>query len=415
MIHVNKIRHQLLLLCGLLIGPATALALPSFQALVDATPGGGTLHPKPGVYAGPVTVSRQIVIDGGGKVTIDGGGNGTVLSVKTDGAIIRGLRLTRSGISHDQVNAAIAVEGNGNRIEENTMDEVLFGISLKRSNQNIVRRNRIRSQQAEIGMRGDALRLWYSFQNRIEENDIADARDVVFMNSPRNIVFGNTIRNGRYGMQFVFSPNTVVARNEFHHNATGIVLLNSDQTEIRANRIFHSMGVTGSGIAIKKSAEILAQGNEIVHCAVGILSDSPVGEASMITVKNNRIAHNTAGIQFYGERGGHTLSGNSFEKNLVQVVMFGSGDAKGNSWQGNYWDDYEGFDLNQDGIGDTPYELYIYADRIWIETPQARFFRNAPVLELLDFLERLAPFSLPDLIVRDQSPRFNKPAWPPRF
>jgi nitrous oxidase accessory protein len=175
------------------------------------------------------------------------------------------------------------------------------------------------------------------------------------------------------------------------------------------------MGVTGSGIAIKKSAEILAQGNEIVHCAVGILSDSPVGEASKITVKNNRIAHNTAGIQFYGERGGHTLSGNSFEKNLVQVVMFGSGDAKGNSWQGNYWDDYEGFDLDQDGIGDTPYELYIYADRIWIETPQARFFRNAPVLELLDFLERLAPFSLPDLIVRDQSPRFNKPAWPPRF
>lgn len=413
MIHVNKTGRFLSLLCVLLLGPATAQALTSFQALVDATPAGGTLHPKPGVYAGPATVSRQIVIDGGGKVTIDGGASGTVLTVKADGAVIRGLRLIRSGISHDQLNAAIAVEGNGNRIEENNIEEVLFGISLKKSNRNVVRRNRIRSRTGDIGTRGDALRLWYSFHNRIEENDVADARDIVFMNSPHNFITGNTIRNGRYAMQFVFSPHCLVNRNKLSNNATGIVLLNSDEMEVRGNSIFHSMGVTGSGIAIKKSTEILAQGNEIVHCSVGILSDSPVGEAGRITIKDNRIAHNTTGIQFYGERGGHTLIGNSFEKNLVQVAMFGSGGPVGNIWQDNFWDDYEGFDRNHDGIGDTPYEIYLHADRIWMETPQARFFRNAPALELLDFLERLAPFSIPDLIVRDTSPRFSRPAWPP--
>jgi nitrous oxidase accessory protein len=31
-------------------------------------------------------------------------------------------------------------------------------------------------------------------------------------------------------------------------------------------------------------------------------------------------------------------------------------------------------------IGDRPYELLAYADRIWIETPAAPFFRNSPVL-----------------------------------
>jgi nitrous oxidase accessory protein len=39
----------------------------------------------------------------------------------------------------------------------------------------------------------------------------------------------------------------------------------------------------------------------------------------------------------------------------------------------------------------------------------ARFFRSSPVLELLDFLERLAPFSTPDLILHDEQPRFVKP------
>jgi len=40
--------------------------------------------------------------------------------------------------------------------------------------------------------------------------------------------------------------------------------------------------------------------------------------------------------------------------------------------------------------------------------PYARFFRNAPMMEILDFLERLAPFSAPVLLLRDQQPVFEK-------
>ena len=57
----------------------------------------------------------------------------------------------------------------------------------------------------------------------------------------------------------------------------------------------------------------------------------------------------------------------------------------------------------------TAYELYAYADQIWIEMPPARFFKTAPVLELLDFLERLAPFSSPEMTLKDDKPRFRKP------
>jgi hypothetical protein len=35
----------------------------------------------------------------------------------------------------------------------------------------------------------------------------------------------------------------------------------------------------------------------------------------------------------------------------------------------------------------------------------ATFFPSSPLLELLDFLERLAPFSLPKLILRDPQPQ----------
>jgi nitrous oxidase accessory protein len=391
---------------------AASAAYPPFQALIDATPTGGTLRPKPGIYAGPALISRQIIVDGGGKVTVDGGGTGSVLIINANGAVVRGLRLTNSGGSHDRVDTGIALTGNGNTIEDNVIDDALFGISLKQANRNILRRNRIRSKPAELAMRGEAIRLWYSMDNLVEGNDIDRARDVTLMNSPRNRVIGNLIRNSRYGIHLIFSPDSVIERNSLDRNATGVIVLNSDRVKIRRNRIFHSLGVSGAGLAFKMSAEGLAEGNEVIHCAVGVLADSPIEPADKTMLRGNRLAHNAIGMQFSGERGGHVLHGNSFENNLIHVVMFfGSGDASKNDWRGNYWDDYQGFDRNHDGIGDAPYEIYAYADRIWMEIPKARFFRNSPVLELLDFLERLAPFSSPDLILRDPAPVFNKPVW----
>jgi nitrous oxidase accessory protein len=51
------------------------------QALIDATPSGGTLRLPAGSYVGPVTITRPVTLDGGGKAVIVGDGKSTVLSV----------------------------------------------------------------------------------------------------------------------------------------------------------------------------------------------------------------------------------------------------------------------------------------------------------------------------------------------
>jgi nitrous oxidase accessory protein len=137
------------------------------------------------------------------------------------------------------------------------------------------------------------------------------------------------------------------------------------------------------------------------------MADSPSHPVSRISFIGNRIAHNITGIYFYGEKGGHIAIDNRFESNLRPVTVIGNGDPLNDVWLNNLWDDYQGFDRDGDGFGDTPHELYAYADRIWMDTPKATFFRASPLLELLDFLERLAPFSRPDLILRDPAPRFS--------
>jgi len=390
-----------------------ALCLPAhaaqpLQPWLDVALPGSVLKLPPGAYQGPAVIDKPLTLDGGGQAVIDGGGHGTVLTVRADHVTLRGLTLKNSGPSHDSIDGGVMAEGRNLLIENNVIEDALFGISLHRVNDSIVRGNRIRSRDLDPADRGDGLRLWYSAGNRIEHNDIARTRDITVSNAPRNRFTGNAVRDSRRALNLLFAPRTLIENNRFEHNATGITALNSDGLLIRGNQISHAMDASGAGIALKETSAALVQDNQIVHCAHGIMADSPMHPVNRLVFVGNVIAHNITGVYFYGVKGGHLAIGNSFQNNLWPVMIIGDGDSAEDVWQGNYWSNYEGFDADGDGYGDQPHELYAYADRIWMETPAARFFRNSPVLELLDFLERLAPFSAPAMILRDPAPRMRR-------
>jgi nitrous oxidase accessory protein len=383
--------------------------LKPFQDLVDAAPTGSVLNVPAGIYAGPVVLDKPLTIEGAGKVTIDAGDRGTVFSMQTNGAILRGIHLTGSGDSHDTDDSCLDVRGHHNRIEKLVIDNCLFGIDLKQSNDNVVIGNKVRSKPADVGVRGDGLRLWYSHRNLLEGNEISDSRDMVAWYSNTNTYRRNVGTRSRYSIHFMFAKDNIVEDNRFIDNAVGVYFMYTEGGVLRNNLISHATGATGMAIGFKEASNTLIEGNEIIYCAVGIGSDlSPFQPDSKIWIKNNRFAYNGIAIQFTSELGGNVVTDNVFEGNLTNVVQSGRGKAGLNEWYGNYWDDYTGFDRNGDGVGDTPYELYAYADQIWIEMPTARFFKTAPVMELLDFLERLAPFSSPELTLKDALPRFVK-------
>ncbi|TRZ94441.1 MAG: nitrous oxide reductase family maturation protein NosD [Rhodocyclaceae bacterium] len=384
--------------------------LKPFQLLVDAAPAGSTLRPPAGSYSGPVTMTKPLIIDGSGQVTIDAGDKGTVFSLETDGAVLRGLHLTGSGNSHDTDDSCLDVRGHRNVIENLVVDNCLNGIDLKQSDDSILRGNSIRSKPFDLGVRGDGIRLWYSNRNLIQNNRVSDSRDMVAWYSSDNVYRNNVGTRSRYSIHFMFADHNVVEGNRFYDNAVGIYFMYSEGGVVRNNLISHATGATGMAIGFKEASNIVVEANEIIYCALGIGSDlSPFQPDSRIWVRNNRFAYNGVAVKLTSELGGNVVTDNIFEGNLTNVVQAGRGKSGLNEWRGNYWDDYQGFDRDHDGIGDTPYELYAYADQIWIEMPPARFFKTAPVMELLDFLERLAPFSSPEMTLKDDKPRFVKP------
>lgn len=390
----------------LLIAPSLSWAgYPALQPLVDAAEEGAVLSPEPGTYAGPVVIDKPLTIDGRGAVTIDGGGKGTVVLLDTDGATLKGLHLTNSGDSHNDIDSGVQVRGKFNVIKDNRIDHCLFGVDLQQSENNVVRRNHISSKPVELGVRGDAIRLWYSFNNQVTDNTIRGARDTVVWYSRDNLIARNDARGGRYSLHFMYSQHNRVESNHYEDNTVGIFLMYSDGVVVRDNLIANANGSTGIGIGFKETSDVTVEDNRIIYCATGLYLDvSPYQPDTTNRFTNNLIAYNGIGVRWLNDWHGNVFTRNRFKGNITQMVVEGGNSANRNRWDGNFWDDYEGFDRDGDGVGDTPYELYAYADRLWMDVPPAQFFKGAPMLEVIDFLERLAPFSSPNLLVSDPRP-----------
>lgn len=393
----------------LLLLAQPVLALPPLQLYVEITPEGGTLEPPPGEYSGPVVIRKRITIDGKGKVVVNGRGSGSIITIEADGTIIKGLHLINSGDSHDKVDAGMLVKANDTVVQDNVIEDSLFGIHLSNAHGNQIVGNQISSKGWDVTLRGDGIRLWYSHQNLIEGNVINNSRDMLFSNARENRIINNSMSNSRISMELVFSPENEIRGNTFIDNYNGITIIYSDQLDISDNHILRMRKLTGSGISVKESYKILIGNNEIAHCAVGLLATSPLEAENILTITGNLFTFNDVATYFYGEKGGHEIHNNRFIDNFVDVMGSTTGTSRLNHWDGNYWGNYSGFDLDNDGVGDQPHRVYLYADRIWMERSMARFYRGTPALSLIDFVERLIPSSEPDLMYADPRPLMAPP------
>ncbi|CAA7626830.1 Nitrous oxidase accessory protein [Candidatus Terasakiella magnetica] len=401
---------------ALVLGAAVVSAAPKgddeplldstlLQALIDIAQPGQEIVPPPGRYKSHLKITKPIVFDGKGKVTLDGEGKESVLWVMADGATVRNFHIVNSGASHAQQDAGVQIRGKHNIVEDNLIENTLFGFSLEMAEYNTVRRNTVIGKNIDLGRRGDGIKLWYSHHNLVENNEFQRGRDIVFWYSTHNRFIGNRQSGGRYGLHLMQAQYNIAENNQFFDNSTGISMMYDTGDEIRNNVIAKAIGAAGTCLSLKESSDVVIEGNDILYCSSGISIDvAPYEPDSKNKIANNRIAYNDIAVAFLNDWKDNEFTGNLFTGNITEVGVYGGGSAKRNVWDGNRWEDYQGFDTNKDGVGDKPYRLYTYAGRVWMDVPNTRFFKGTPLLEVLDFLDRLAPFSEPVLMLEDKHP-----------
>jgi len=386
---------------GLDVADADALR----TALLEA-PEGSTLRLAPGDYLGPFRVERSLQIWGPPEAVIRSSGDGTTLRLLADGAALRGVTVDGSGGRYDLTDAAVYVSADDVTVEGVTVINAVFSVVVEKSNRAVVRGCRMTGTgEPQLGIRGDGLRVWETRDSVFAENVIESARDVVVWYSSNNQVVGNLVRDCRYGTHFMYSHGNEVHDNVYIGNTVGMFAMYSEGLDVRGNVFADSAGSAGMGIGLKESSAVTIDDNSFVHDTIGLYFDnSPFTPGTEIIVRGNDMELCETAIKFHGPPKDCSFIANALRDNTVQVVVGAGGDASAVNWEGNAWDDYQGYDLDGDGFGDLPYESRSLQTTMMATTPELAFLRGTPLMNTLDAVGRILPLYAPKALLVDARP-----------
>lgn len=363
----------------------------SIREALRAAAAGDTIRVEAGVYEGNLLLDKTITLEGVGRPVIRGDGRGSVLTVTADSCTVRGFRIERSGAMLVDEDSGVLLKSNGNRIEDNELHDVLFGIYFLHSSRNTVSRNVIRGRAfLEVGERGSGIHIWNSGHNTITGNTITQVRDGMYLqNAYHSAIRGNRVFDLRYGLHYMFSDDNTFEDNLFYDNVAGAAIMYSRRIEFRRNAFLHNRGFSSFGILFQDSEDCLAEHNRIVDNAAGIFMEA----LRSSVFRQNLVSANDIAIQAFSSASGNVFQRNNFIHNLSPIQVIGK--KTGIRWSergvGNYWSDYAGYDLDGDGIGDVPYKIQNVFEHLEGNYPRLRLYLFSPASQALALAERAFP------------------------
>ncbi|TET65074.1 hypothetical protein E3J49_02475 [Candidatus Bathyarchaeota archaeon] len=387
----------------------TSLAYLSIQSAIDAseTLDRHTLLVDSGVYHEHLNVHKSLTLIGENETTtiIDGGNVGTVLSVNADNVSVARFTVRNSGLNFPPYgndcgvfldyssgsNISYCVIAN-NRIgiylfhsKENVIEHNLVysnnenGVLLYYSSNNTLRGNEIMDNSYNFGVFGGSSP---NFRNSIDTSNTVDGKPIQYLTDVANQVFDNQTntgvlylinsinatvrdlnltRNG-HGVFFYNVTGSTIENVTASNNSYGIYLQDSRGNIIESNCCFENW----VGICLQDSEYNVAENNIAENCEKGF----SLYKADNNNLRSNTVSHNLYGIRLYSSHFNEFFHNNLIENSNQADLINSHSNVWDNGCEGNYWSNYNGTDLNGDGIGDTdlPWEgldYYPLANSYW--------------------------------------------------
>ncbi|MEM9576890.1 MAG: nitrous oxide reductase family maturation protein NosD [Pseudomonadota bacterium] len=384
------------------------------QPLVDATAPGAVLRLAPGLYAGPVRLTRPLTLIGEPGVHLEGDGQGSVLTVEAGAVRVEGLRITGSGDSHETKDAGITLTkvATGAVITGNLLQGNLYGIDVHGARDAVISGNVIEGRQGHrMNQRGNGVYVWNAPGTVVEGNDIRWGRDGIFVNtSKRNIFRGNRFRDLRFAVHYMYANDSEVSGNLSMGNHLGFAVMYSKKVRVLDNV---SIGDRDHGVMLNFTNMSRVEGNYVRDGARKCLF---VYNAHKNDIAGNRFERCGIGIHFTAGSERNDVTGNAFIGNRSQVKYVST---KWLDWaadgRGNYWSDHVATDLDGNGIADGIYRPNDSIDRVLWQQPAARLLLGAPAVQLVQWAQSAFPALTPGGVV-DSAPLMQPveiavPSW----
>jgi nitrous oxidase accessory protein len=372
---------------------------------LDAAGDGDTVRVAAGVYREfPLTIDRPVTLIGEGFPVLDGEGLHSILIVTAPDVQIEGFELRGAGVSYTRDHAAILVEEvSGCRILNNRLEDNFFGIYLARSSDCLVRGNRIRAEGTREANSGNGIHLWDVERVQIEDNRIEGHRDGIYLEFARGAVIRDNVseHNIRYGLHFMFSDDSFYLENTFRGNGAGVAVMYTRNVVMAGNRFEDNWGTASYGLLLKDVQDSVVEDNLFRRNTIAIHSEG----TDRVTFRLNRFERNGWAVRVLGSSQDNHFTANDFIDNTFDVTT--NSRRNPNTFDGNFWSSYRGYDLARDGVGDVPHRPVRLFAFIVERRPVALILLRSFFVEILEVAERVLPVLTPETLI-DENPRMTE-------
>lgn len=364
-----------------------------------------TILVKPGIYREfNIEIHKPLTLLGEDVPVIDGDRQGAILTIFSDNVTLDGFRIINVGTSYTTDYAAVRVVRSENfTIQNLVLEKLFFGIYLEKSKNGKVLNNRITGDAIDEYNSGNAIQLWYSQHVLVADNWVERARDGIYLEFSDfiTIVNNTSTKNIRYGLHFMFSNDDIYENNTFENNAAGVAVMFSKRINMLGNTFKNNWGATSFGLLLKEINDAEIIGNTFENNTTGISIEG----SNRINYRNNNFIGNGWAIKVRGACYTNIFSKNNFMFNSFDLAY--NGHLNDNLFNGNYWSDYTGYDLDRDGTGDVPYRPVKLFSYIVNKTPETIILLRSLFMDIIDFSEKVSPVFTPNELI-DANPLMRK-------
>lgn len=349
---------------------------------------------------GTIVINKKIIMLGVDIPVLDGDFKYEVVSIKSDSVIFSGFQVQNSGVETLNDPGGIKVyDGVGVVIENNILENNFFGIYIQFGKGCIIRNNRIRAYDIEEQKIGNGIHCWKSDSLQIISNHVDGHRDGIYFEFVTNSIVWRNIskHNVRYGLHFMFSNNDAYISNVFDENGAGVAVMFSRNVAMYNNTFKNSTGDASYGILLKDISDAEIIGNRFLNNTSALFLEG----ANRMIIKKNVFSGNGWCIKIQANCVENVVSFNNFFSNTFDVST--NGTLVLNIFSNNYWDKYEGYDLDKNNIGDVPFHPLSVYSVIIENNPIAMLLFRSFMITLLERTEKLIPSITPENF-RDDAP-----------
>jgi nitrous oxidase accessory protein len=357
-----------------------------------------------GTYAeGNIIVNKMVEIRGKNYPIVDGEGEGEVFTVLSDSVLIEGLVIKNSGISYLEENAGVRLEEVWNcSIINNKFINNFFAVYLAKSANCIISNNYIEGIKKRETNSGNGIHLWYCKNITVEKNTILNHRDGIYFEFVRHGKITNNISKGnlRYGLHFMFSDSCEYRENIFEQNGAGVAVMYTKNVVMEKNHFNLNWGSASYGILLKEISDSRIKHNVFDENTIGIYMEG----CNRITIEQNNFVKNGWAVKLMANSMDNYFFDNNFVANSFDVAT--NSRQNFNTFEGNFWANYSGYDLNKDGFGDVPFRPVTMFSMMVEDQPTSLILLNSLFIKILDVAESIIPSIIPEALT-DPKPRMS--------